>query len=200
MANMGCQYDITLGSMLFIILLVNDIGCLWDYRSVYMRTWPSLSRFQCSCIEFFRIVSLSIIPLISLNQIFGVNCTSNLAVTLILIFPIMYGCTYLRCIFGRHKLYISLFRVNFMINGIISARTTFFGVCASALILLSWKIHQQRELKFILVTRLLALIFIDIILKRMSVPKCAVDKIDPCALSEEQCNFFRTFYRHKINT
>lgn len=196
---MSCEHNTTYGTMLFFILIGNALGCLWEYRIVYMRKWCSLSRYERSCVEFFRIIFLSIIPVLSLNQIIGSDICSRLLMGLTLTIPLMYGFNHLKGIYGRNLLYITLLRANFILNGIISFRTTFYGTCASALILTTWEAHQLRIARAIVITRVLALFFIYKTLIHVAVPKCSCKTIN-YALSDEQCEFFRTYYRHHINS
>lgn len=198
--KMSSDNDIHLGCLMFIILIMDNAGCLLEYLS--KRAWIPLTICQMRVRELFRIVFLCLIPVLSLNQINASDIQLNFFCALILSMPSLYMIPYLLALFGRNAVYNFILKANFVLNAIVSFRTTFYGICASTLILTTWTAHRFRMSKAIFITRFLAVTFVYLTLKNVKVPKCdklCDDKIDYCSPSDELCSFIRAQYYHKIN-
>lgn len=194
-ARMGSKYEVTYGSLCFLLCLIDLIH---DLKRAHQVSWMQLTRYEYIIRECFRICFLFIIPVLTINQYLHSDM-SFWVLIVILTIPALYLAPYCRNFFGKQPLYILTLKANVLVNLIVSIRTTFYGFLCSIAVLFAWskkyRTNKQQMWYTLLFFRFATGYLLYITLITVKINRCIYPKKeDSCAMSDEQCSFFRNYY------
>lgn len=164
--NVGEKSDIRCGMLLYIIILLEQVGHLFDLKSQLWRN----TKFQQKFREFFKFIFLTTIPVISLNQCFS----SDIGIPVILVtvcMPFLYICPIVRTLFTREYHYSMVMKLCIVMNVLISIRTTLLGILASIAVVTTWIAKFVNDPTCIYYTRTATAVLVYMTLIAVAIPK-----------------------------
>lgn len=188
------HYEVSGGTVVFLMYTVEICSCF--FRHIQPTLFRVETTFQKRFKELMKINFMFIVPVLSWNQVRKSDLPLPFGVAALSI-PFLYLAPGIRTKFGRKPLYLLVLKINLVLNAIVSARTTFYGVFASLFMLFGWVMKQYNTHVKLTATllRVITSFMLYFTLRDVAVPKCVYMKArDVCTMSEEQCLFFKEYY------
>lgn len=193
--SVGENNEIKFGLLLFLLLLTELIGSLYDLKC--NKVSVPCTKFRRILGEFFRVSFLWIIPVLSMNQGFRSDLSYNLLL-FSLGLPIIYVMPLIKTLFGKNRIYILVLKLSMLLNIIISIRTTLYGMMTCMAILASWTLKSTTKHPQTAALRTITAVLVYVTLINVTIPKCpdyCPYTCDPCApCPPDAYSYFRTFW------